>query len=168
MIIRLDKITVGLILPALIVILFSSCKQEPPIIHSLDQLAYDQTLKENTSPYKTFTVRMEYYVISNPPKDSASLNRLIVKYNNVKLNQNRLKKYFAVIQVYYRETHRTPRNYKEKHSGYFNRDTIDRHEADIIAVVKWLEYGKQKAVEFKHELLMQNSVGSDFEQLSPT
>jgi hypothetical protein len=82
---------------------------------------------------------VEYYVVSNPPKNSNDLLTNVKKYNlkNLPHKQNLLNAYTSVVQVFYDETWSIDRDYKPN-SFFFDIDDIrdsDCHAEDKILVI---------------------------------
>lgn len=41
-----------------------------------------------------------------------------------------------------------PRDYKESHKSYFEIDRIEHHGEDLVVVVQWEKFGKERNYEF--------------------
>ena len=59
-----------------------------------------------------------------------------------------LARQFGYIRRFYKESPTMPRDYKESHKGYFNIDRADDHGDDIVLVVIWSNFGKDRRYEY--------------------
>lgn len=120
---------------ALPMLLFCSCKKQPPEVFPLNALTSVET--GTTALGEPYQVKNEYFVIANPPKDRLALQALIEEYNRKTLPQAEIDKHSAIFRVFFKETRFTPRDYAESNEGYFERDRIESHARDALARVKW-------------------------------
>lgn len=101
--------------------LFVQCKSEPEI--------FKISLKR--SPHINSENNVEYYMVNNPPRDTAELLALINKnLDTTLLNQ---KKYKVYGQIYYKECFFFNRNYKPHYKWYNNyiHDDIRNGESHL-------------------------------------
>ncbi|WP_088656060.1 hypothetical protein [Geofilum rhodophaeum] len=81
----------------------------------------------------------EYFVITNPPKDTIALLELISAFNDSTLSIDSIKKYKSgsYYRAFYEETKKFSRNYEEI-SGW-GSDRIEDHANDRLMGIFWNE-----------------------------
>ncbi len=120
-------------------LLILSCKEPPTEVFPLKSLSFVET--GTTSYGKSYTIKREYFVVANAPKENSDLKFVIKQYNSHTLTKEEIEKYSVFIRWFYKETDFTPRNYIESNKGYFNHDRIDFHAKDLLLGVKWTNDG---------------------------
>ena len=81
----------------------------------------------------------EYFVITNPPKDTIALLELISAFNDSTLSVDSIKKYKSgsYYRAFYEETKKFSRDYEEI-SGW-GSDRIEDHAKKILLDISWEE-----------------------------
>lgn len=120
-----------------------------PSFHPLVDLAYERSGKNYSG--ESYQVRTEYIVIANPPKERQVLQALVDAYNEKTLSQNELEKWTTYKRWFYRESSNLPRDYKES-GGYFDKDRIEHHGDDMLVIVTWGAFGKERTYEFSEDM----------------
>lgn len=125
-------------------------RPEPaPSFHPLPDFAYEyKGLAPNGEPYQ---LRRERIVIANPPTDRKTLQVLVDAYNQQTLSKEVLSKWSVYDRWFYKESRRFPRNYKEKDLGFFDADRIEDHNEDLVLIVSWQDFGKERTYEFEDD-----------------
>jgi len=125
-----------------------ACTEEMPAVHPLQHLGY---VEANDGSGEIFTIKKEYFIISNAPADKVTLEKLVqADINNDEIPPI-IAKHLAYFRIYYKESSDTPRDYKEENKGYFDHDYIGNHEDDLILIVAWKDHGKTQGFEFYNE-----------------
>jgi hypothetical protein len=101
---------------------------------------------------------IEYYVISNPPDNPRELRIFVDSFMSNSLSLPDSEIAYSVNRGFYKETHFTPREYKEneKIGGYFDNgvDEIQDHSRDLI-----LNYTLSKGVVSPGPLYPSSEIG---------
>ncbi len=129
-----------LLLSAAVLFFFSGDTGKSIGIHPLS----DQTFagESKTHSGETYSFKYEFFVISNMPETKEAIMKVVKEYNSATLTETDLKKQYALMRFFYKETKNTPRNYKEKNNGYFDHDRLEFHGDDMVLTVKWTEFGE--------------------------
>jgi len=86
---------------------------------------------------KSYNVKSEYFVVTNPPRTEPEIRAVIGTYTQSKLAADQQEGYTMTVRFYYRETKSTPRDYVESVKGYFDHDRIEYHADDLLVAVRW-------------------------------
>lgn len=109
-------------------------------------------IKVEESNDDAFLSRYEYFVVSNLPKDTLRIKKMVEEYNFQTISLDTLKKYNKYTREFYRETGCLTRNYKEgepypqlhgwqywlcfpcifEHYGYDPGQQIRYHSYDLV------------------------------------
>jgi hypothetical protein len=116
------------------ILFIHGCQADAPEVFPLSELATD--VRGVTPSGVAYKIRREYFVVAHPPSDRGEIRRLVDAYLASQPSIDVDVSYAAIIRNFYRETARTPRDYKEANGGYFDRDRIEDHAEDILVVVK--------------------------------
>ena len=135
---------------AVLLLVLSGCSNRDSTgttsFHPLPDLAFVSTGQDHHG--KSYSVRNDFVVITNPPADHKKLQALVDAYNQKTLPEEQLARQLAYIRRFYQESARMPRNYKESDQGYFSSDRVEDHGDDLLLVVKWEAFGKERSDEF--------------------
>ncbi len=82
-------------------------------------------------------LKLEYFVVANPPSDTTKLKMLITDFNRKTIDSSDFQKYDHIKRVFFRESSQMPRDYKEEHEGYFSKDYIEGHLEDMLFQADW-------------------------------
>jgi hypothetical protein len=93
----------------LLLVVCSACNRQPAKPTEFFQIKVQEFDYDNDG----FLKRIEYFVVSNPPKDTLRLKKMLEAYNSRTIPLDTLKKYFSFTRKFYRETSCLTRNYKE-------------------------------------------------------
>ncbi len=143
------RVVAGAVMAASLLLL-SGCRvgdaTAEPSFHPLPDLS----IVNNTQDYygKPYSVRSEYIVIANPPKDREKLQALVDAYNEKTLSMEQLSRHYGYVRWFYKESANMPRDYKESHKGYLDNDRIEHHGEDVVLIVTWEEFGKKRSYRF--------------------
>lgn len=144
-------LTLLVLLSALGLCFFIYKKNQPepaPSFHPLSDFGYGyKAMDSNGTSYQ---VRHERIVIANPPKGRKALQALVDAYNEKTLSTEELSKWSAYVQWFYKESSAMPRDYKES-GGYFDKDRIEHHGEDLLLILKWQNFGKERTYEFEDD-----------------
>lgn len=86
---------------------------------------------------KSYNVKLEYFVVTNPPQGEPEIRALIGAYVHSELAADQHQGYTMTDRFFYRETASTPRDYVESVKGYFDHDRIEYHADDLLVAVRW-------------------------------
>jgi hypothetical protein len=120
-------------------------KDESPAFHPLPQLAFTETAKNHDG--QSVASYNDFVVISRPPTDRNALRTLVDAYNAKTVSTEQLGRQYGYIRRFFKESPSMRRNYHEAHNGYFNIDRWENHGDDIVIIVKWLNFGKERIYE---------------------
>ncbi|MGU8770487.1 hypothetical protein ACSXEP_16125 (plasmid) [Clostridium perfringens] len=99
----------------------------------------------------------EYYLITNPPKDSEKLKEIIENFlekNNIRQklidDGNRLNEDKNIEKIQYsisflKQSFNTPKNWQPKKGIILNDDTVNNHKDDVIAGYEFNNYNNKKS-----------------------
>jgi hypothetical protein len=137
---------VGLLLLIVGFVVYKVNQPKPePSFHPLELRFENSGQSYSGEPYR---IRTEYIVIANPPEDREALQKLVDEYNQNTLSDEELSKWSGYQRWFYKESSSMPRDYKES-GGYFDKDRIDHHGDDLLVIVTWHGFGKERTYDFQ-------------------
>jgi hypothetical protein len=87
-------------------------------------------------------IKIEFYVVTNPPQDTLELKKEIESFNQKTLSGDE-KGFDRFQRVFYKESKATTRTYVET-----DADNIETHLKDIIAEIHWIDHDRIKYFQF--------------------
>ena len=149
---RRQNITTELIIIFILMFLVTACKGGTIEFHPLKDLTFIR--ESSTLGGEKQTTIKEYFVVSNMLDERDAVKHVVREYNSKTLSDSDHKKYAARLRHFYRESRKTPRDYREKDRGFFSGwDRIEDHSEDLVVTVIWTEYGKDKEYEFRSDVV---------------